>query len=142
MKWLKEKLNILVAELSYLVAIFKYEGFSTNRTNWEHVLVAIQHQLAMMIVFGYFWWTPSWWIGAALGSGIFIGREYAQVERKILTGLGISTYEKAEMLGYDVCAMAKSFKYWNKDSLYDQWLPKVFVIGIAVVMTVISDYLV
>jgi len=128
----------LKKELSYLLAIFKKEGFSTNRTNWEHVLVAIQHQLAMVVAFGYWWWTPAWWIGAALGSGIFIGREYAQVERKILTKLGYKTYIEAEENGVDVCDKAKSFEYWNKDSLLDQWLPKTFVIIIASIITIVS----
>ncbi len=128
-------LDKLKRECGYLKTIFKKDGFETNKSNWEHVLIAIYHQVAMVLVFGWFWIDASWWIGCALGSGIYIGREVAQTQRHILNTLGYKTFISAEQDGYDLDKMATStFRYWTKDGLYDVWFPIFFTTILAFAM--------
>ena len=49
---------------------------------FEHLLIA----LAVQAVLG--WPTDNWWAGAALGAGVFIGREHAQAEYRWIERYG------------------------------------------------------
>jgi hypothetical protein len=51
-------------------------------TNLEHLLIA----LAVQAVLG--WLTGNWWAGAALMSGVMMGREHAQAEYKWIERYG------------------------------------------------------
>jgi hypothetical protein len=52
---------------------------NTLMFNLEHTLISLVLQIILFFVFS------SWWIGAVLVSGIFIGREYAQAEYRWIT---------------------------------------------------------
>ena len=100
-----------------------------NRTNWEHVAVALAHQIVIGLIFG------NWWAGAALGAGIFIGREFAQAERRVLLAHGWNTLKEAHAQGKYPELMAHNFwKYWDKDSLLDMFAPMVVVVVFALIM--------
>ena len=48
----------------------------------EHLLIALVVQAAIGLA------TGNWWTGAALGAGVFIGREHAQAEYKWIERYG------------------------------------------------------
>ena len=48
----------------------------------EHLLIALTVQAAIGLA------TGNWWTGAALGAGVFIGREHAQAEYKWIERYG------------------------------------------------------
>lgn len=101
-----------------------------NRTNWEHVAVALAHQIVVGLL------TGNWWAGAALGSGIFIGREFAQAERRVLFAHGWNTLKEAHAQGKYPELMAHNFKrYWDLDSLLDMVMPIVATVVVALVLT-------
>lgn len=121
-------------ELKLLIELFK-GGITLNKTNWEHVQIAFIYQAIVVAIFGWFWFLPALWAGATLGCGVFIGREQAQAEAKVLKELGVKTYLQAETKGIDVTKEAGSFKYWTMDSLMDKWLPIVCVTAVSLVVT-------
>ena len=76
-----------------------------NRTNFEHLLVALILQVIPGLLFG------NWIIGAVFASGIFLGREHAQREYVI---------SNPELLvGYE----ALDFWRWDIDELLDLLFP-------------------
>lgn len=128
MKKIKEQLRLLKLLLT---------DIELNRTHAEHAFVAVLHQLAVVAVFGWFDLNASLWAGAALGAGVFVGREHAQAEQRVLRAIGYKTLTAAGEDGYKVSLMAHDLKYWNQDSLLD-WLVPLFVVvlvaGLATVL--------
>jgi hypothetical protein len=55
---------------------------NTLMFNLEHTLISLGLQIILFFIFS------SWWIGAILASGIFIGREYAQAEYRWIAQFG------------------------------------------------------
>lgn len=89
-----------------------------NRTNFEHLFVALLIQLIGWILFG------DWIIGAVFASGIFIGREHAQREYKI--------GDPSKLIGYE----ALDFWNWSRDALLDLLFPVIGVWGVVVFLHV------
>lgn len=77
-----------------------------NRTNVEHAAFALLIQLAVLLV------TGDVWLGAALGTGFFLGREHAQREYQITRGGPVGGLEWWE-----------GFRGWSHDARMDALLP-------------------
>ena len=88
-----------------------------NRTNFEHLFVALVIQAIPGILLG------NWLIGAVFASGIYFGREHAQREYVI--------DNPCRLVGYE----ALDFWRWDRDSLLDLLFP---VAGVLVVWGAVS----
>lgn len=95
-----------------------------NITVIGHLAFALLVQIIIGTAF------DNWWAGAALGAGVFIGREHAQAEYKYIQANGGSRHNtpQAPELG------ALSRKYWSLDSVLDLVVPVIGVICLAFVM--------
>jgi hypothetical protein len=129
MKKIKEQLRLLV---------FLLKDLKFNHTHAEHAFVAVLHQVVIVAIFGWWWLIPSVWAGAALGAGVFFGREHAQAERRVLRHLGFNTLKEASKHGYSVSLMSHNLKYWDQDSLLDQYVPMFCVVLVAGLVTVLN----
>lgn len=91
-----------------------------NRTNFEHAFYAALMQAGFWIV------TGSWWIGAALAAGFFLGREHSQREEII------SPHDRSNPF--------PAFKVWDwsLDEQLDLLFPVATVIAIAFVFGVVN----
>jgi hypothetical protein len=119
--------------LKYLLTDIEF-----NRTHAEHAFVAILHQVVIVAIFGWWWLIPSVWAGAALGAGVFFGREHAQAEMRVLRNLGYQTLSAAGYAGYNTSLMAHNLKWWDQDSILDQIVPLVCVVVIASITTIVT----
>ena len=81
-----------------------------NRTNVEHLVIALVLQALIALV------TGDWLLGALFSSGIFLGREHAKREYHI--------GDPCTLVGYE----ALDFWRWSIDSLMDLILPVTGVI--------------
>lgn len=86
-----------------------------NTSNFEHLLYAILIQAAVWLP------TRSWWLGAMLAIGLFIGREHAQREHNIGGSSKLSPWE------------AFDFWNWGVDAQLDLLFPAVAVVLVAYV---------
>lgn len=84
-----------------------------NPSNFWHTVCAVIAQIALALL------TGNWWLGAAFGIGVFLGREHAQVQ--IRQSLGV--------------VQAFDFRKWPEDSLWDLVWPAVACLSIAYVVT-------
>lgn len=90
-----------------------------NYTHLEHVVIAVVVQFVIVI------FTGDWWIGAALGAGIFIGREHAQAEERYIAGTGVT--RDVALVELD-CLHPR---WWSVDSILDLVAPAVAVCAVA-----------
>ena len=100
--------------LQQVSRIKKLNRCRMNRTNFEHAGYALLMQLPFGLA-GY------WWVGAALASGFFLGREHAQIQHA---------------LGYTLKSTFKAFdiRKWSLDAKLDLLFPVVAVLIVAGVM--------
>lgn len=84
-----------------------------NRTNFEHLILALVLQGVLYLL------TGNWWIGAAFSSGIFLGREHAQREYHI--------GDPSQLVGYE----ALDFYRWSLDAQLDLAFPFAAVVLVA-----------
>lgn len=89
-----------------------------NASHIEHIVVAVLAQIAVAAV------TGNWWTGAALGAGIFIGREHAQAELRVMAA-GFSRDDTFVEL---VCLNPR---WWNRDAVLDLLAPAIAVCALA-----------
>lgn len=90
-----------------------------NQTNVEHAVVAV------VIQFLTFAATGDLWLGAALGAGIFIGREHAQAENRYMAATGLGRDDSFPELA---CLHPR---WWSRDSALDLLAPLVAVCAVA-----------
>lgn len=76
-----------------------------NRTNIEHLVLALVIQAALGLLF------DDWIIGAVFASGLFLGREHAQREYHI--------GDPTKLIGFE----ALDFWRWKRDGLLDLLCP-------------------
>ena len=89
-----------------------------NRSNWEHVVIALCMQLLVAVP------TGNWWGGALLGLGFFAGREIAQRKYRIARDLGVEPRDVPEI-------EALHLTEWSRDQLLDLIPATITVIGVA-----------
>ncbi|HUH61069.1 MAG TPA: hypothetical protein VL001_13470 [Candidimonas sp.] len=84
-----------------------------NISNFEHIFYALLIQAAVWLP------TRSWWFGALLSIGLFIGREHAQRENDLDGSSRLSPW--------------KAFDFWNwsVDAQLDLLLPLAAVVIVA-----------
>ncbi len=87
-----------------------------NKSNVEHLIVALIIQAIVALVCG------NWWAGAALASGIYIGREHAQREYEIGNPLNLVGYEALDIWR------------WCRDAQLDLMFPLTGVVLVALMM--------
>lgn len=84
-----------------------------------HVVIALVIQAIVAALCG------QWWLGAAAGSGYFVGREYAQAEYRLIAAhYGGHRIDMPWWGGVDARA-------WNAKSLIDWIAPTVVVCAVA-----------
>ena len=81
-----------------------------NQSNLEHLCVALVIQAIVWLL------TGDMWLGAALASGIYIGREHAQREYEI--------DDPIRLVGYEALDVWR----WSKDAILDLVMPVVAVL--------------
>ncbi len=84
-----------------------------NISNFEHVFYALVIQAVVWLP------TRSWWMGAILTIGLFIGREHAQREYKIDGSSKLSPWEAFDIWN------------WSVDAQLDLFLPAIAVVLVA-----------
>ena len=89
-----------------------------NPSHIEHIVVAVLVQIMTAAI------TGNWWIGAALGAGIFLGREHAQAELRVMA----SGLKRDDTFIELVCLHPR---WWDRDSVLDWLAPLVAVCGLA-----------
>lgn len=94
-----------------------------NKTHAEHVLIA----LALQVVFALL--TDNWWIGAAFGAALFIGREHAQAEVKA----------RRDGYKYPELTVLYDRRFWSSDGVLDFVLPTLAVALLAFAMTAVTN---
>lgn len=98
-----------------------------NRTNWEHLIIALVMQGVIGLLSG------NWWAGAAFGAAWFLGREHAQAEYRYIKCNGGDRYSTPKLP--EIAAFNPNL--WSKDSILDFVLP---VAGVIVIASIISIY--
>lgn len=105
-----------------------------NKTNFEHAFAAVVLQIILagvLILFGAF--VPQvaypFIAGAALGVGVFIGREHAQAEHRYIYRNGGQRWATPRL------PELQAFKpeYWDDDSVLDIVVPLVSVVIVCVI---------
>lgn len=91
-----------------------------NISNFEHVVYALLIQAAVWLP------TRSWWLGAMLVIGLFIGREHAQREEEIGDSSSLGPWR------------AFDFWNWSVDAQLDVLLPLVAMVIAAWVVGCVS----
>lgn len=84
-----------------------------NISNFEHVFYALLIQVLVWLP------TRSWWLGAMLSIGVFIGREHAQREYRIDGSSKLSPWEAFDIWN------------WSVDARLDLFLPAAAVVLVA-----------
>jgi len=84
-----------------------------------HAIVALLIQSAIGLL------TGDWWVGAALGAGIFMGREHAQAEYRWIETYGL--HVRANMPWHG----GFQLRVWGLKSLLDWALPVVCTVTVA-----------
>lgn len=94
-----------------------------NQTNLEHAVVAVIVQVVVFVA------TGDWWLGAALGAGLFLGREHAQAENRYMAATG-HTYDDSfpELACF-------SPRWWSRDAVLDFVAPAAAVCAVALLAT-------
>ena len=87
-----------------------------NRSNWEHVAIALLVQALVGIVSG------DLWIGAAFAIGLFLGREHAQREYQVTKGGPVGNLN-----------VFAGLKGWSKDTYLDFFPASIAVIVVAII---------
>lgn len=90
-----------------------------NKTNIEHGVIGLLIQAA------FFFLTGSIWLGFAIATAFFLGREHAQREYKIGNPSLLKGYE------------AFDFWNWKLDAILDLVVPSLLTLIVAIVVTVI-----
>ena len=89
-------------------------------SNLEHLFIAVLVQVLIGKL------TGNWWIGAALSSGIFMGREHAQAEYRWIETVG--GHRRSNLLPWSVL----DIKLWDFHSwFWNLILPIITVVSIA-----------
>lgn len=86
----------------------------------SHIVIA----LALQAIVGVL--TGNWWAGAALGIGLYVGRENAQAEYRWIERLGKGSRANKPWWG------AFDPRVWNAKSIFDVVGPSVAVVTVAV----------
>jgi hypothetical protein len=95
-----------------------------NQTNFEHALWALGIQVTLALL------TGDWWLGAAVGIAVFVGREHSQAEERYIKANG------GERYGTPIRAEFGAFlpRYWDVDSVLDVAVPAAACVALAAVM--------
>lgn len=88
-----------------------------------HALIAIVMQVCIAYFFG-------WWVGAAAGMWLFIGREFAQAEYRL-----IEHYYGGLRANMPRLAPLRDRRAWDQKAVLDFVLPTVAVIALAYAKT-------
>lgn len=89
----------------------------------QHPIIALILQLVIGIT------TGNWWIGAAFGSGYFVGREYAQAEQRVIEHF----YDNLRSNAPFWCAL--QLRAWTAKGITDFVYPTITVICAAYLVT-------
>jgi hypothetical protein len=94
-----------------------------NKTNWEHAFYALCIQLALWSLMG-----P--WCAGLLAMTVFVTREYAQVEARIVrnTDMTLTTLQPWHVFRK---------QWWSKDAILDIVVPAVCVFTAAAIGSLI-----
>jgi len=88
-----------------------------NSSNLQHALWAVLFQVPLGLVTGNFW------LGVALGSGFFLGREVAQREYKLTNGGSVKGLKP--WVGFDILK-------WGLDAKLDLAFPVLATVAVAI----------
>lgn len=86
-----------------------------------HTIIALAAQLAIALA------TGDWWLGAAWGAALFVGREIAQAEYRWIERFGHGRRANLPLLG------GFDRRVWNAKSLLDWIAPAVAVVALAAI---------